>query len=72
MREKINTNALRYEKLLAEFASLGFKNPRAVARLVAEVTGTSYANAYRALLYFKDMGSYLELLEDTLQSVKHE
>lgn len=72
IKELINSNALQFIKLEAEFTKLGFTNYRAIAQVIHEVTGAPFFQVYRALLYITDSQVYTELMRETLNKLKTE
>jgi len=72
IKELINTNALAFVKLEAEFTKLGFTNYRAIAQVMHEQTGAPFHQLYRALLYMTDSKKYLELMASTIENLKQE
>jgi hypothetical protein len=59
-------------KLIYELNSMGFKNTKAIARVVSDVTGMGLAQVYRALLYFEKQHEFENALEITIEKLKQE
>lgn len=59
-------------KQIYELQRMGFKNTKAIARVVSDVTGKGLPQVYRALLYFEKQPDLQRDLEITIEKLKQE
>lgn len=72
IQSSINTNMLKFSKLMAQFHAKGFTSVRAIAQVMAEKTNTPFYSNHRALLYMANSQKYFDLMERTLEQLKQE
>lgn len=63
---------LDYYTKMAQLHALGFHSLRAQAQVIAEVTGNSATRIYQVLLFIRDRKDINELIDTTVNTLRHE